>query len=71
MKKFALWAVAAMTMVACQNNQNAYVISGTVDVAGENDSVSLQLVEGRKLVDLQKVPVVDGQFEFKGVADSV
>ena len=71
MKKIAFLAVAAMTLVACQNNKNTYVISGTVDAAGENDSVSLQLVEGRKLVDLQKVPVVEGKFEFKGVADSV
>ena len=71
MKKIAMMAMAALTMVACQNNENAYIISGTLDVAGENDSVSLQLVEGRKLVDLQKVPVVNGKFEFKGVADSV
>ena len=45
MKKFGILAVAAMAMVACQNNENAYTISGTVDVAGENDSVSLQLIE--------------------------
>ena len=71
MKKIAMMAMAALTMVACQNNENAYIISGTFEGAGENDSVSLQLVEGRKLVDLQKVPVVNGKFEFKGVADSV
>ena len=71
MKKTVLSAMAALSMVACQNNENAYIISGTFDAAGENDSVSLQLVEGRKLVDLQKVPVVNGKFEFKGVADSV
>ena len=64
-------AMAAVAMVACQNNENAYTISGTFEGAGENDSVSLQLVEGRKLVDLQKVAVVNGKFEFKGVADSV
>ena len=58
-------------MVACKNNENAYTINGTFEGAGENDSVSLQLVEGRKLVDLQKVPVVDGKFQIKGVADSV
>ena len=63
--------MAAVAMVACQNNENAYTISGTFEGAGENDSVSLQLVEGRKLVDLQKVAVVNGKFEFKGVADSV
>ena len=40
-------------------------------MAGEGDSVSLQLVQGRKLVDLQKVPVVNGKFQIKGVADSV
>lgn len=71
MRKIAMMAMAALTMVACQNNENAYTISGTFDAAGEGDSVSLQLVEGRKLVDLQKVPVVNGKFEFKGVADSV
>ena len=71
MKKLAFMAMAALAMVACQNNENAYTISGTLEAAGENDSVSLQLVEGRKLVDLQKVPVVDGKFVFKGVADSV
>ena len=71
MKKIALVAMAALTMVACQNNENAYIISGTFEAAGEGDSVNLQLVEGRKLVDLQKVPVVNGKFEFKGVADSV
>ena len=71
MKKLAFVAMAALAMVACQNNENAYTISGTLEAAGENDSVSLQLVEGRKLVDLQKVPVVDGKFVFKGVADSV
>ncbi len=70
MKKIAMMAMAALTMVACQN-KNAYTISGTFENAGEGDSVSLQLVEGRKLVDLQKVPVVNGKFEFKGVADSV
>ena len=70
MKKFGMMMVAALMMAACQN-KNAYTISGTFDAAGEGDSISLQLVEGRKLVDLQKVPVVDGKFEFKGVADSV
>ena len=70
MKKFGMMAMAALMMVACQN-KNAYTISGTFDAAGEGDSISLQLVEGRKLVDLQKVPVVNGKFEFKGVADSV
>ena len=65
-----MMAMAVLTMVACQN-KNAYTISGTFENAGEGDSVSLQLVEGRKLVDLQKVPVVNGKFEFKGVADSV
>ena len=65
-----MMAMAALMMVACQN-KNAYTISGTFDAAGEGDSISLQLVEGRKLVDLQKVPVVNGKFEFKGVADSV
>lgn len=62
--------MAALMMVACQD-KNAYTISGTYEVAKEGDSVSLQLMEGRRLVDLQKVPVVNGKFEFKGVADSV
>ena len=70
MKRFGFMAMAALMMVACQN-ENAYTISGTVAAAGEGDSVSLQLVEGRRLVDIQKVPVVNGKFEFKGVADSV
>ncbi len=70
MKKFCVMALAAMAMVACQE-KNAYVISGTVDAAGANDSVSLQIVEGRKRIDLQKAAVVDGKFEIKGVADSV
>ena len=70
MKKVFLGVMAALAMVACQE-KNAYTISGSFDAAAENDSASLQLVEGRKLVDLQKVPVVNGKFEFKGVADSV
>lgn len=70
MKKIGLIALAACMMVACQD-KNAYTISGSYDSAAEGDSVSLQLVEGRRLVDIQKVPVVNGQFEFKGVADSV
>ena len=70
MKKLGLMAMAALMMVACQN-KNAYTISGSYESAVEGDSVNLQLVEGRKLVDLQKVPVVNGKFEFKGVADSV
>ena len=70
MKKFGAMALAAMALVACQE-KNTYVITGTIDVAGANDSVSLQLVEGRKRTDLQKVAVVDGKFEIKGVADSI
>lgn len=70
MKKFGLMALAALAFAACQN-KNTYVITGTFDAAGEGDSVSLQLIEGRKLVDVQKVPVVNGKFELKGVADSV
>ena len=70
MKKFGMMAMVALAMVACKN-PNAYTISGTLEAAGEADSVNLQLVEGRKLVDLQKVAVVNGKFEFKGVADSV
>lgn len=70
MKKWGLMTMAALLFAACQN-ENAYIISGTFDAAGEGDSVSLQLVEGRALVALQKVPVVNGAFEFKGVADSV
>ena len=62
--------MAAVMLVACQN-KNAYTISGTYEGAVEGDSVSLQLMEGRKLVDLQKVPVVNGKFVFKGVADSI
>ena len=70
MKKIALVAMAALTMVACQN-KNAYTISGTVEGAAENDSITLSLIEGRKLVSLQKAPVVGGKFEIKGVSDSV
>lgn len=70
MKKLGLMAVAALMMVACQN-ENAYIVSGTYEAAAEGDSVSLQFVEGRRLVDYQKVPVVGGKFQFKGVADSV
>ena len=70
MKKLSLLAMAALAMVACQD-KNAYTISGTYSAAAEGDSVSLQLMEGRKMVDLQKVAVVGGKFEFKGVADSV
>lgn len=62
--------MAALMMVACQD-KNAYTISGTYETAKEGDSVSLQLMEGRRLVDLQKVAIVNGEFEFKGVADSV
>lgn len=62
--------MAALMMVACQD-KNAYTITGTYDAAAEGDSVSLQLMEGRKRVDIQKVPVVNGKFEIKGVADSV
>ena len=70
MKKFGMMAMAALALVACQE-KNAYTISGTIEAAGEGDSVSLQLVEGRKRIDLEKVPVVNGKFEIKGVADSV
>ena len=38
MKKIALMAMAALAMVACQN-KNAYTISGTLEAAGEGDSV--------------------------------
>lgn len=71
MKKFGMMAMAALAMVACQQEKNAYIISGSIEAAGEGDSVSLQLVEGRNRIDLEKVPVVNGKFEFKGVADSV
>ena len=70
MKKFGMMAMAALALVACQE-KNAYTISGTVEAAGEGDSISLQIVEGRKRVDMEKVAVVNGKFEFKGVADSV
>ena len=70
MKKFGMMAMAALALVACQE-KNAYTISGTIETAGEGDSISLQLVEGRKRIDLEKVPVVNGKFEIKGVADSV
>ena len=70
MKKLAFMAMAALSMAACKN-PNAYLINGTMAAAGEGDSVSLQLVEGRRLVDIQKVPVVNGKFQFEGVADSV
>ena len=71
MKKLAFIAMAAFAMTACQNKENSYTISGTFDAASENDSVSLQLVEGRKFIDLQKVPVIGGKFQIKGIADSV
>lgn len=71
MKKLALMAMAALAMVACQNKENAYTITGTIEGAADNDSITLSLIEGRKLVDLQKSPIVGGKFEIKGVADSV
>ena len=64
MKKLGLTALAALMIVACQD-KNAYTITGTYDAAAEGDSVSLQLMEGRKRVDIQKVPVVNGKFEIK------
>ena len=70
MKKIAMMAMAAVMMVACQN-KNTYTISGTVEGAAENDSITLSLIEGRRLVSLQKAPIVGGKFEIKGVADSV
>ena len=57
MKKFGMMAMAALAMVACQQEKNAYIISGSIEAAGEGDSVSLQLVEGRNRIDLEKVPV--------------
>ena len=71
MKKLAFMAMAALAMVACQNKDNAYTITGTIEGVADNDSITLSLIEGRRLVDLQKAPVVGGKFELKGVADSV
>ena len=62
--------MTALSFAACQN-KNAYTIVGTIEAASEGDSISLQLVEGHKHIDLQKAPIVNGKFEFKGIADSV
>ena len=71
MKKLALMAMTILTMAACQNKENAYTITGTIEGASDNDSITLSLIEGRRLVDLQKAPIVGGKFEIKGVADSI
>ena len=44
MKKITMMALAALSLVACQE-KNTYVVSGTVDAANAGDSVSLQIVE--------------------------
>lgn len=70
MKKIALAVLVALTMAACQNKQQ-YTIVGTAEGFADGDSVELQILDGRRVSETIKYPIVNGKFEIKGIADSV
>ena len=71
MKKLTyLFAAAAMMSIVACSGGKGYVISGTVDGGIDGDTVYLQEVVGRQLVNLDTTTIKNGKFEFKGIQDS-
>lgn len=62
-------AAAALTMVAC-GGKKGYVINGTVEGGVDGDTVLLQEVMGRQLVNIDTAIIKNGKFEFTGIQDS-
>ena len=71
MKKLTyLFAAAAMMSIVACSGGKGYVISGTVDGGIDGDTIYLQEVVGRQLVNLDTTTIKNGKFEFKGIQDS-
>ncbi len=72
MKKITYLVVAATAigMVACTPNKPGYVVTGTAEGASDGDTILLQEVSGRQLVDLDTAVIANGTFAFKGTQDS-
>ena len=63
-------SAAAFLIVACGGHKAGYTISGTVEDGVNGDTVFLQEVVGRQLVNLDTAIINNGKFEFKGIQDS-
>lgn len=61
---------ATLFMAACSGGKAGYTINGTVEGGVDGDTVLLQKVEGRQLVNLDTAIISNGKFIFKGVQDS-
>ena len=70
MKKLAfLFLAGGITLTAC-NNGPAYKIAGTVEGISDGETVYLQELQGRNLINLDSAIVKNGAFTFKGQQDS-
>ena len=70
MKKFYAFAAAALMMAACQNNPNAYTVSGVIEGAQDGDTVQLSLPQGRNLEAFNTGVVKDGKYTITGTTDT-
>ena len=70
MKKFTYLLATAALLAACSGNQG-YTVTGTVEGAADGDTVYLNKVEGRQLVDLESAVIKGGKFIFKGTQGTV
>ena len=51
MKKFTYLLAVAAVFTACNSGNNGYTVTGTIEGAADGDTVYLQTVEGRQLVN--------------------
>ncbi len=63
-------SAATLFLASCGGNKAGYTVSGTVEDGVNGDTVFLQEVVGRQLVNLDTAIIKNGKFEFKGVQDS-
>ena len=65
MKKFALTMAAALTLAACQQKTDGYVVEGTVDGATEG-MIYLKSFRNKMFFTEDSAEIRDGQFRFAG-----
>lgn len=71
MKKlsYLLMAIAALCIVSCEKKPG-YHVTGSVEGAVDGDSVYLQELTGRKLVNVDSTVIEKGTFSFKGAQNA-
>ena len=65
-----LFSIAVnMILFSCQNDQNGYVVNGSIEGIANGKKVTLRTIKDNKPIIIDTTEIIDGKFSFKGTSD--